>query len=71
MFIDDNDHSLFPVDHVWIELLVTVLATVSPTSIVYPDNGVCAYVRHGGDVTSHLGPYQCVYCERYSDVATL
>ncbi len=44
-------------------------------SILYPDNGVrlcvCASVRHGSDVTSHLRPYQCVYCERYSDVATL
>ncbi len=28
-------------------------------------------VCHGSDVTSHLGPYQCMYCERYSDVATL
>ncbi len=41
-------------------------------SILYPDNGVCPSVCHGSDVTSHLhGPYQCVHCERYSDVATL
>ncbi len=41
-------------------------------SILYPDNAclsACLCVRHGSDVTSHLGPYQCVYCERYSDVA--
>ncbi len=32
---------------------------------------VCLSVHHGSDVSSHLGPYQCVYCEHYSDVATL